>query len=65
MHGILSGALLGMGVIAFVGVYRSLQNWKNSKRRPPVWVLGIQLVAQAAIGLTSIVFALWFMFAGE
>ena len=45
-------------------VYRSLQNWKTSKRRPPVWVLGLQLVLQAAIGLTSVVAGFWFMFAG-
>lgn len=61
MHGILVGAVFGMALIAFVGARRSVQYWRNSKRRPPVWVLYLQVGAQGLIGLTALVFGIWFL----
>ncbi|MCA8917807.1 MAG: hypothetical protein KDB68_16580 [Planctomycetes bacterium] len=64
MHGIISGAILGVAVIAFIGVYRSIGNWKTTKRRPPGWVLGIQVGLQLLLGFVALFFALWIMFVG-
>jgi hypothetical protein len=65
MHGILTGAVFGMTLIAFVGAWRSIQNWRGSKRRPPLWVLCIQVGAQVALGATALAFGIWFLVEGE
>jgi hypothetical protein len=65
MHGMLVGAVFGMAVIACVGAWRSVQYWRNSKRRPPVWVLYLQVGAQLLIALVAAAFGVWFLVFGE
>jgi hypothetical protein len=65
MHGLVSGAILGVAAIAFMGAYRSVSNWNNSAKRPPGWVLAIQVGLQVALGITAAIFALFVMFVGE
>jgi phosphate/sulfate permease len=65
MHGLVVGAILGVGAIAFVGAYRSVNNWKTSSRRPPAWVIAIQVGLQIALGITAAMFAIYFMLFGE
>lgn len=65
MHGMVLGAILGVAAIAFMGAYRSIDNWKNTRRRPPVWVLGLQVGLQVLLGLISLIFGLWIMLFGE
>ena len=64
MHGLIVGAILGVAFMGFMGAYRSVRNWKATKRRPPVWVLAIQVGLQAALGLVSLTYAIYFMVAG-
>jgi hypothetical protein len=64
MHGVIVGAILGIAFIAFVGAGRSVRNWKASKKRPPVWLLGLQVGLQVALGIVAAAFALYFMLAG-
>lgn len=65
MHGVLVGAVFGMAVIAFVGAWRSVRNWRNSARRPARWVLGLQVGLQVMIGVVCVLFGLWFLIVGE
>ncbi|MCZ7607253.1 MAG: hypothetical protein M5U25_14525 [Planctomycetota bacterium] len=65
MHGLVVGAILGVAAIAFIGAWRSINNWKTSSRRPPAWVLVIQVGLQIALGVTAAVFAIYFMLFGE
>jgi hypothetical protein len=64
MHGVIVGAILGVAFMGFMGAYRSVRNWSNSKRRPPVWVLAVQVGLQAALGLVALIYAIYFMVAG-
>jgi hypothetical protein len=64
MHGILVGAVFGMAVLAFVGAWRGVQAWRNSKRRPAMWIVAIQVGIQLAIGLAAFVFGVWFLVVG-
>lgn len=64
MHGVLVGAVFGMAVIAFVGGWRSLRNWRNSVRRPARWVVGLQVALQVALGVVCVAFGLWFLWFG-
>ncbi len=65
MHGVLTGAILGMAMIAFMGAYRSVANWRGSKRRPAKWAITIQVGLQVFLGLCCLVFGLWFLLFGE
>jgi formate hydrogenlyase subunit 3/multisubunit Na+/H+ antiporter MnhD subunit len=64
MHGVLVGAVFGMAVIAFMGAWRSLRNWRNSARRPARWVVGLQVALQVALGAVCVAFGLWFLLVG-
>jgi heme/copper-type cytochrome/quinol oxidase subunit 3 len=61
MHGVLVGAIFGMGFIAFTGAWRSVQNWRSSKQRPSKVLLGIQVGLQVLIGVACVLFGLWFL----
>lgn len=65
MHGLIVGAIYGMGFIALTGGWRSVRNWRNSKKRPSRAVLIFQVALQVALGVTALVFATWFMLYGE
>jgi hypothetical protein len=65
MHGILVGAVFGTSVLACVGVWRGVQTWRNSTRRPPLWMICIQVGVQAAIAIAAFIFGVWFLLAGE
>lgn len=65
MHGVLTGAILGMAMIAFMGAYRSVANWRGSKRRPAKWAITIQVGLQVFLGLCCLVFGLWLLLFGE
>ncbi|MCB9893186.1 MAG: hypothetical protein H6839_01905 [Planctomycetes bacterium] len=65
MHGLIVGAILGVAFMGFMGAYRSVRTWKSVKRRPPVWVLGIQVGLQVALGVVALVYAIYFMIGGE
>jgi hypothetical protein len=65
MHGILVGGIFGMAFISFMGAWRSVRNWRSSKRRPGKTLLVIQVTGQVGIGLTAVLFGLWFLWFGE
>ncbi len=64
MHGVLVGAVLGMGVIAFVGAARTVRNWRGSAVRPALWVLVLQVGLQVILGLGCLLFGTWFLLFG-
>jgi hypothetical protein len=64
MHGVLVGAILGMGAIAFMGAWRSFAIWRGSSRRPARVVMILQVALQIALGLACFVFGLWFLWFG-
>jgi len=65
MHGVLIGAILGMGAVCFAGAWRSWRNWTGAspKGRPPRWLALFVIGAQIGLGLTAIVCGLFFLFA--
>lgn len=65
MHGVLIGAILGMGAVCFAGAYRSWRNWAGAspKARPPRWLALFVICAQVALGLGAIVCGLFFLLA--
>jgi hypothetical protein len=64
MHGLLVGAVLGMGAIAFMGAVRSFRNWRGSADRPGRWVMWLQVGLQVLLGVGCVVFGLWFLLFG-
>ena len=64
MDGIIIGAILGVAFMAFLGAARSVRNWKSTTRRPPAWVLGIQVGLQVVLGIVALIFAIYFLIAG-
>jgi hypothetical protein len=65
MHGVLVGAVLGMGVLAFLGAMRTRRNWLTSRERPPAVVMWTQVALQVALGAACIMFGTWFLLFGE
>lgn len=66
MHGLLSGAILGIAFIAFAGAARSWRNWKQSDEgaRPPRILMVLSLLLQVLLGALAAAFGLWFALAG-
>lgn len=65
MHGLLVGAIFGMAFIAFMGAWRSVQNWRGSRQRPNRVLMFIQVGLQVALGIAAVVFGIWFFWFGE
>lgn len=65
MHGLLVGAMFGMGFVAFMGAWRSVENWRGSRRRPGKLRLAVQVGLQVALGLAAVTAGLWFLWFGE
>jgi len=64
MHGVLVGAVFGMAFIAFLGAWRSVRNWRMSKRRPGPVLVSIQVGLQVLVGVVCVLFGLYFLFVG-
>lgn len=64
MHGVLVGAILGMAVVAFMGAWRTVRNWRQSKARPARWVMALQVGLQVLLGLVCVVVGLWYFWFG-
>jgi hypothetical protein len=67
MDGLVVGAVLGMGFVAFYGGVRSIRNYRESpargKRAAAALVYALACV-QFALGLACLAFGLWFLVLG-
>ncbi len=64
MHGVITGAILGMGALALMNAVRGVRAWQTSERRPPVWAISVSVALQVVLGLAAIVFGIWFALYG-